>query len=130
MSVKPSPYTPQTGTGSLQAAPQVARAVPRSLWAAIRRLRWTEFRLLLIPSLLSIIGMLMVILVPTGTIQWQWNDIWMSFLFTGLLYGSHVWLNIARPRADQVLLPMVATVTALGLVMIQRLEPALASRSA
>src|SRR5438034_7864201 len=116
MSVKPSPYTPQTGTGSLQAAPQVARAAPRSLWAAIRRLRWTEFRLLLIPSLLSIVGMLMVILVPTGAIQWQWTGIWQSFLFTGLLYGVHMWLNITRPRADQVILPLVGVIMALGLV--------------
>ena len=38
---------------------------------------------MLIPSLLSIIGMLMVILVPVGAAQWQWTDLWMSFLFIG-----------------------------------------------
>jgi cell division protein FtsW (lipid II flippase) len=97
----------------------------RGFWANIRRYRWTEFRLLLVPSLLSIIGMLMVILVPVGAVQWQWTDLWMSFLFIGLLYGFHFWLNFARPAADQTLLPLVATLTVLGLVMIQRLEPAL-----
>jgi cell division protein FtsW (lipid II flippase) len=93
--------------------------------ATVRRLRWTEFRLLIIPSILSIVGMLMVILVPVGSVQWQWTDLWMSFLFIGLLYGTHAWLNVRRPRADQLLLPVVATIVVLGLVMIQRLEPSL-----
>jgi cell division protein FtsW (lipid II flippase) len=54
----------------------------------------------------------------------------MSFLFIGLLYGIHAWLNMTRPNADQVLLPITATIMVLGLVIIQRLEPALVSRSA
>lgn len=69
--------------------------------------------------------MLMVIIVPTGEVQWQWGDLWMSFLFIGLFYAVHLWLHFTRPTADQVLLPLVAGVTALGLVMVQRLEPAL-----
>jgi cell division protein FtsW (lipid II flippase) len=69
--------------------------------------------------------MLMVILVPVGRVQWQWTDLWMSFLFIGLMYGAHAWLNVTRPRADQILLPVVATIVVLGLVMIQRLEPSL-----
>ncbi|HMC96066.1 MAG TPA: hypothetical protein VKG92_00290, partial [Flavobacteriales bacterium] len=93
-------------------------------------MRWTEFRLLVIPALLSVVGMLMVILVPTGAIQWQWIDIWMSFVFIGLLYGIHIWLNITRPTADQVIFPIVCVVMALGLVMMQRLEPSLAAGSA
>src|SRR5205823_12583230 len=117
-----SPSTYHGTTGSLQkAAPKVVSASPRGVWDAVRRLRWTEFRLLLVPSLVSVVGMLMVILVPTGKVQWKWTDIWMSFVFIGLLYGIHVWLNITRPRADQVLLPVVAVLMALGLVMIQRL---------
>ena len=102
----------------------------RNFWLMVRGFRWREFRLLLLPSLLSIVGMLMVILVPTGDVQWQWKDIWMSFLFIGLLYGIHAWLNMTRPNADQVLLPITATIMVLGLVIIQRLEPALVSRSA
>ena len=71
--------------------------------------------------------MLMVILVPVGAVQWQWTDLWMSFLFIALLYAFHLWLNFASPNADQVLLPIVATLTVLGLVMIQRLEPSLSA---
>ncbi|MEO5950918.1 MAG: FtsW/RodA/SpoVE family cell cycle protein [Chloroflexia bacterium] len=107
------------------AIPQSRPRSANNIWSNIRRYRWTEFRLLLIPSILSIIGMLMVILVPTGAVQWQWTDLWMSFLFIGLLYSCHLWLNFASPNADQVLLPIVATLTVLGLVMIQRLEPSL-----
>jgi cell division protein FtsW (lipid II flippase) len=116
-------------TDSLKAPPRARGVSPGNFWGTLRRLRWTEFRLLLIPSLLSIVGMLMVILVPTGSVQWRWTDIWMSFLFIGLLYGVHAWLNVTRPRADQVLLPLVGTIMALGLVMIQRLEPSLAAKS-
>ena len=73
--------------------------------------------------------MLSVIVVHTEAVQWQWTGIWQSFLFTGLLYGLHVWLNFTRPRTDQVVLPLVGVIMALGLVMIQRLEPALAAVS-
>lgn len=126
MSAKSPPSTYHGKTGSLQnAAPRAASASPRRLWDTVRRLRWTEFRLLIAPSLVSVVGMLTVILVPTGKVQWKWTDIWMSFVFIGLLYGIHAWLNITRPRADQVLLPVVAVLMALGLVMIQRLEPSL-----
>src|SRR5207302_10628536 len=86
--VQPAPNAP-VGAPNDASIPRSAFRLPRSAWATVRRLRWTEFRLLLAPSLLSIIGMLMVILVPTGAIQWQWTGIWQSFLFTGLLYGLH-----------------------------------------
>src|SRR5437868_2292788 len=130
MSIKPSP-TPSipsvnTGTSRLhRAVPGKVATRPRGFWATTRRLRWTEFRLLLTPAVLSLVGMLTVILVPTGQVQWQWRDLWMSFVFIGLLYGVHFWLDFTRPHADQVLLPIVAVLMAIGLVMIQRLEPAL-----
>ncbi len=126
MSAKSPPSVIHGDTGRLQsAAPGKAGVARRGFWRTFRGLRWTEFRLLIAPSLLSVVGMLMVILVPTGRVQWQWTDIWMSFVFIALLYGVHIWLNITRPRADQVLLPVVAVLMALGLVIIQRLEPSL-----
>lgn len=105
-------------------------AVIQNTFSMIRRLRWTEFQLLVVPAVLSILGMIMVILVPTsiatnktaGDIVWHWPDLWMSFLFIALLAGIHLWLNITAPDADQVLLPVVATLTGLGLIMVQRLE--------
>jgi cell division protein FtsW (lipid II flippase) len=126
MSLKPAPvpYTPPTSAPAT-AGSRRKQSAPGGFWSTIRGLRWTEFRLLLIPSILSIVGMLMVILVPVGAVQWQWTDLWMSFLFIGLLYAIHMWLNFTRPRADQVLLPITATIVVMGLVMIQRLEPSL-----
>lgn len=123
----PVSHTPHSP--GLPAVHQTGKLRKRTIWGRIHDLRWTEFRLLLIPSVLSIIGMLMVILVPTGAMQWQWKDLWMSFLFIGLTYGIHLYLNVAKPRADQVLLPIVATIMVLGLVMIERLEPALVAKS-
>src|SRR4051812_47525715 len=116
---RPAPGTPVTPQGGAQAVP-AARS-------RFRRWRWTEFWLLLIPSILSIVGMLSVIVVHTEAVQWQWTDLWMSFLFIGLIYSTHLWLNFTRPGADQVLLPLIASITMLGLVMVQRLEPALVS---
>ena len=40
----------------MQAAPRTVGGTARTLWATIRRLRWTEFRLLIFPSILSIVG--------------------------------------------------------------------------
>lgn len=125
MSASSPPATARRFDTGIQPALQSGKRRKRGFWRTVRDLRWTEFRLLLFPSILSIIGMLMVILVPTGVMQWQWKDLWMSFLFIGLIYAVHIYLNIAKPHADQVLLPLVATIMVFGLVMIERLEPAL-----
>ncbi|HUP27871.1 MAG TPA: FtsW/RodA/SpoVE family cell cycle protein [Chloroflexia bacterium] len=131
MSANPAstPFKPQSGLPAPSPTSGQRGATPPNFWSLVKGLRWREFRLLLIPSVLSIVGMLMVILVPTGAVQWQWKDIWMSFLFIALLYAIHVWLNATRPMADQVLLPLMATIMVLGLVVIQRLEPPLVAKS-
>lgn len=129
MCAKPAPTSYSATPASVKAMSRAGGVARPTFWNKIRGLRWTEFRLLLIPSILSIIGMLMVILVPTGGVRWEWKDLWMSFLFIGLLYGLHIWLNITRPRADQALLPIVAVIMVLGLVMIERLEPSLVAKS-
>src|SRR6185503_11228424 len=92
----PKTYRPMPQGQPLPAqgnTPQAIGTVSR-----FKRWRWTEFWLLLIPSILSIIGMLIVIVVrpETAAWQWEWKDLWMSFLFIGLFYGTHVWLNLTR----------------------------------
>ncbi|MDQ6693157.1 MAG: FtsW/RodA/SpoVE family cell cycle protein [Chloroflexota bacterium] len=129
MTARPASVISQDTSPSPIVRGPAVRANKRSFWSVLRDLRWTEFRLLLIPSILSIVGMLMVILVPTGVVHWEARDLWMSFLFIGLIYGLHMWLNFTKPHADQVLLPIVATIMVVGLVMIQRLEPALVANS-
>lgn len=93
--------------------------------AVARRFRLTEFQLLIVPSLLAILGLVTVFLVPTGEIALTWRDIWVSLAFVGLLYGMHFWFSAMGFRGDQLLLPLTATLAGLGLVMMQRLQPAL-----
>lgn len=85
--------------------------------------RFTEFRLLIPTAALVIVGMLMIFLVPTGQVQWAWSDIWISLAFAGLVLGISVSFGIRGFRGDQTLLPITATLSVIGLLMIQRLHP-------
>ncbi len=86
------------------------------------RLRLTEMQLLVVPALLVLVGMLMVINVPNQRVGWDAKDLWMFFVFFGLLLATHLILSIWLPRSDQLLLPLVSALTAFGLIMSQRLE--------
>src|SRR3954453_17598459 len=92
------------------------------LGQAIRQWRWTEFQLLIVPAALGVIGMLIVIVVPTGNLSFTWRDLWMSLLFVGLLLGTHLFLGATQRGADQVFLPIVGVIIALGMIMIWRLQ--------
>src|SRR4051794_25077859 len=94
----------------------------RRLVDAIRRWRWTEFQLLVVPATVSLVAMLIVIVVPTGNLSFTWRALWMSLLFIGLLLGTHLFLGATQRGADQVLLPIVAVIIALGTIMIWRLQ--------
>ncbi|HEV2067782.1 MAG TPA: FtsW/RodA/SpoVE family cell cycle protein [Thermomicrobiales bacterium] len=89
--------------------------------------RLTEFNLLLPPVLLAVLGMLMIFLVPTGAVEWSWGDIWVSLAFAGMVLGISVTFGIRGFRGDQVVLPLTAALSVLGLLMIQRLHPDLAA---
>ncbi len=89
-------------------------------------LRLTEFNLLVPPALLAVLGMLMIFLVPTGRVQWTWGDIWVSLAFAGLVLGISITFGIRGFRGDQVVLPLIASLSVLGLLMMQRLHPDLA----
>lgn len=89
-------------------------------------LRLTEFNLLVPPVLLAVLGMLMIFLVPTGRVQWTWGDIWVSLAFAGLVLGISITFGIRGFRGDQVVLPLIACLSVLGLLMMQRLHPDLA----
>lgn len=93
-------------------------------------LRLTEFRLLLPPALLAVVGMLMIFLVPTGRVAWSWSDIWVSLAFAGAVLGMSLTFGIRGFRGDQVILPLVATLSVIGILMIQRLHPDLTALDA
>ncbi len=87
-----------------------------------KNLRSVEIQLLIVPALLTVIGMLMVILVPRQQVNWEVRDLWMTFVFIGLLLVSHLVLTFALPRSDQMILPLISGLTAFGLIMAHRLE--------
>lgn len=90
------------------------------------RPRWTELRLLFLPATMTLIGLLTIVLVPRATIEWSWGDLWVGFAFGGLALGVSLAFSAARFTGDQLILPLVTTVSAIGLLEMQRLGPALA----
>jgi len=88
--------------------------------ASLTRIRGYEYRLLLIvAAVLAVGGWLLVVnvpsLAPVHTIQE------LALLF-GLYALASLFLSFRLPTADQVLLPVVALLTAIGLLSIRRLS--------
>jgi cell division protein FtsW (lipid II flippase) len=50
-----------------------------------------------------------------------------GLLFVGLFLGIHILLRVAAPKADPYLLPLAALLSALGIMMIYRIDPVLAA---
>src|SRR5437879_4908431 len=44
-------------------------------------------------------------------------------LFVALIVGLHLFLAARRLRGDQLLMPLAAALSALGLILVQRLQP-------
>jgi cell division protein FtsW (lipid II flippase) len=86
--------------------------------------------LLVIPALLSVVGLLTILIVPKGAVDWTWPELRVSLIFVAALATASAGLSLAGLRGDQIILPVTATLAALGLIMIQRLQPALIERSA
>lgn len=96
--------------------------------SALRRFRFTEFQLLVVPSLLAVVGLLTIFLARTGEVSWTWSDIWVSLAYVAMLFGMTIWFSLSGFRGDQVLFPIVATLAGIGLLVIQRLHPVLVER--
>lgn len=73
--------------------------------------------------------MLMIFLVPTHRVMWTWRDIWVSLVYAALVLGISVTFSLRGFRGDQVLLPVTATLSIIGLLMMQRLRPDMAKIS-
>ncbi len=89
------------------------------------RVRLLELQLLVLPALLGIVGLLTIYLSRTGSTRWSWSDIWVSLVFMGMVLGTSVWLSLIGFGGDQVLFPLVAMLSGLGLLLSQRLQPVL-----
>lgn len=94
----------------------------------IGRLRLTELQLLVPAALMTIVGLLTIYLAPRGDLLWDWSDIRVSLIYAAAIAGISIGFSVVRLGADQVILPLVAMLAALGLLIVQRLGPALAAR--
>src|ERR687885_3070883 len=82
--------------------------------------------LLLFPVLLLGIGLVTLAVVRGQIVQWE--TLTGAGLFALGLLVTAVWLRWRLPRADPLLLPIAATLAALGQIMTSRLQPSLGPR--
>lgn len=82
--------------------------------------------LLLFPVALLAIGLVLLALVRRQIVDWQ--TLTGAVLFASGLVAAAVWLRWRLPRADPLLLPIAATLAAVGQTMTSRLEPSLGPR--
>lgn len=75
----------------------------------------------------AVLGLLMIVLVPTGEVRWSWGEIWVSIAFAGVMFGMSLTFGLRGFRGDQVLMPLTCGLAVIGLLMIQRLHPDMAA---
>jgi cell division protein FtsW (lipid II flippase) len=83
--------------------------------------------LLIAPTILVITGSVTLGIVRTGAVRWSATDLRAGVVLIGLAWTIHLALGLARVGGDQVLLPVVTMLAGLGLLEIERLQPALAA---
>lgn len=99
------------------------------------RYRWTEFRLLLLPAVFMLLGLTTLLVVGGQHINIAARQLPPLDAFTpviGLvlaLYGAHFALNFVAPDCDQTLLPIAGMLSAIGVLMAERLGPDLGQDS-
>jgi cell division protein FtsW (lipid II flippase) len=87
---------------------------------------WTADALVGLPVALLAVGLLLLALVRRQVVEWQ--TLTGAGLFAAGLVAATAWARWRLPRADPFLLPIAATLAALGQVMTSRLEPSLGPR--
>lgn len=87
------------------------------------RIRFTELQLLVVPSAMTVVGLLTIYLASTRDLDWDWRDIWVSLAYMAVVFVVSIWFSLTGFDGDQVLFPLTATLCGLGLLVIQRLGP-------
>jgi cell division protein FtsW (lipid II flippase) len=96
---------------------------------ALRRYRWTEIRLLLIPFMILLIGMTQLQLIDNGPAKVTKQSLPpLDSLVPAIgliiaLVITHVILQALLADADQLLLPLAGLLTSIGVLMALRLGP-------
>jgi cell division protein FtsW (lipid II flippase) len=78
------------------------------------------------PVVLLGIGLVLLALARRQVVEWQ--TLSGAGLFAVALLAAGVWQRLRLPRADPLLLPIAATLAAIGQIMTSRLEPTLGPR--
>jgi cell division protein FtsW (lipid II flippase) len=97
-------------------------------------LRTTELGLIIWPAVLAAVGLVTVAAVRSGAtaavpvLDTYRDTLVPAFILAGLLFAVHLWLSMLGSRADQFLLPVAAALSAIGLVIVSRLEPEAVAR--
>jgi cell division protein FtsW (lipid II flippase) len=93
-------------------------------------IRWIETQLLTLPSLLLLVGFISIAVADRGSIDATVvTDLKPAVLVGGVLVLISLILGLAGFRGDQLLLPVTATLAALGLIMVERIHTALGPTS-
>jgi len=90
-----------------------------------RRRNW-EALLLLLASAVFVVGMAAVSLARG--LPFQGARITFPLVMVGLWYAVHIALRLLRPRADEMLVPLVALLSGLGLIFVETLAPGIVAR--
>ena len=92
----------------------------------LSRLRLTELSLLVAPILLALVGLANVNLVRTGAVVPL--DGHPIVVLAGFLVVAHAALTVRCRNVDQLILPIAGMLTALGLILVGRLESEMLER--
>jgi cell division protein FtsW (lipid II flippase) len=92
----------------------------------IARLRFGELGLLL-PAVAVALSGASILLLQRGR-ELTTLALAPALAMIALFFAAHVWLTLRRPGVDQTLLPLAAILTALGLTLVTRVEPAFGPR--
>jgi len=91
-----------------------------------KRIRWIEMVLLLPTPALLAAGLAQLSLLRSG--QVTASDLRPAVLSAAALLGCSLLLSLCDFRGDQLLLPLASLLTAVGLLFVNRLEPAVRDR--
>lgn len=87
----------------------------------LRRIRWLELQLLVVPSAAVLVGLLTIYLARTGATRWSLSDLTVSLIFLAVAFATSLWFSILNLRGDQLIFPIVVMLSCLGLLVSQRL---------
>ncbi|MGI8476539.1 MAG: FtsW/RodA/SpoVE family cell cycle protein [Thermomicrobiales bacterium] len=92
------------------------------------RIRLAEIGLLCWPAAAAVVGMATIAVARERTLAVGWGDLRQALLLAAFLFAVSLSWTLAGFDGDQAVFPIVASLSVVGFLMIQRLQPDLAAR--